>query len=78
MKFPPQVQGKASYATYATVKESVVKQVQNTYKGGQYVAKSLEDPQPIDLQTAEPTRALSAKTMPLEQAIEQAILNNKY
>ena len=42
------------------------------------MAKSLEDLQPIDLQTSEPTRALSTKATPEEQAIEQAGLEIKY
>ena len=42
------------------------------------MAKSLEDLQPIDLQTAEPNGALSTKATPAEQAIEQARLDIKY
>ena len=66
---PPKVQGKSSYATYSTVKEAVVQQVQRTCKGGQDLAKSLEYLQTIDLQTAEPTRALSTKAIPAKHEI---------
>ena len=69
LKSFPQVQGKSSYATYATVKEAVVQQVQRTCKGGQDLAKSLEYLQTIDLQTAEPTRALSTKAIPEKHEI---------
>ena len=54
------------YITYAKLRESVVKKVQKTYKGGQDVSKSLEELQPIDTQTEEPTRVLSIKSTPVE------------
>ena len=69
LKSFPQVQGKSSYATYSTVKEYIVKKVQNIYKGGQDIAKSLEYLQPIYLQTTETTRALYTKATPKEQEI---------
>ena len=77
-KITPEVQGKASYAIYATVNTTLVQQVKKTSKGVQDVDKSLEYQQHIDLQTEDPTRALSTKATPTEQAIGQDWLDIKY
>ena len=77
MKFATQSQGRAN-ATYATVKEAVVQQVQKEYEGANDIAKSLEDLQLVDLTALEPVRKISTKTKPEEAAIEQDGFNIKY
>ena len=67
LKFAPHLQGKAQSATYASVKEAVIQQIQKTYKGGIDVSKCLKDMQKIDLDALEPTRQVSNKTNEAEK-----------
>ena len=78
MKFSTQYQGKTVYATYATIADVVTQYIQRTYKGGQDVAKSLEDMIVIDLHTAEPQRAISDKADATLKVINQTGLDIKY
>ena len=59
LKFAPHTQGTSKYATYATVKEAVMQQVQKTFKGGNDIAHCLKDLKEIDLKQEEPKRAIS-------------------
>ncbi len=78
MKFSPMNQGKTVYATYATVTDAVTQYIQRTYKGGQDIAKSLDDMTVIDLQAVEPVRAISRETDATLRAVEQTGLDIKY
>ena len=61
VKFAPQVQGKATTAPYATVKEAILLYIQKNYKHGHIVAKSLKDMKKVDLSTEEPQRVINVK-----------------
>ena len=77
-KFSPQSNaGRTQTATYATVKEIIIQQVQKWTKGGMDVAKSLKDLKVIDLEKEEPKRLISEKK-DQERAIEQDGMNIKY
>ncbi len=59
LKFSPNsYQGKTQAATYATTTDAIIQHIQKSYKGGQEVAKSLEDMQVVDLTVVEPTRTI--------------------
>ncbi len=55
VKFSPQNQGRANFATYAMVKDAVVNHIQKSYKGGQDVARGLKDMSTVDLSKIKPT-----------------------
>ncbi|MGC9191043.1 MAG: hypothetical protein ACP5FR_04005, partial [Candidatus Micrarchaeia archaeon] len=78
MMFAPNSQGKPQTATYATVKEAIIQQVQKTFKDGQDVAESIEKGMPFDLSSVEPTRSISAEEDPVKATLEQTGLNIKY
>jgi len=59
MKFAPQAHGSTTNATYATVKDHVVTQIQKTFKSGHDVAKSLRDMKQVNLYIYEPKRRVS-------------------
>jgi hypothetical protein len=67
-----QYQGKTQAATYETTKDAVIQQIQKSYKGGQAVAKSLEDMQVVDLTAMEPTRTISAETDAAAEVVDRA------
>ena len=71
-KFTPQNQGKTLYATYATKRDAAIQHIQKTYKGGQDIAKSLEDMIEIDLEAEEPQREISHETNPAVKIVDQA------
>ena len=48
MKFTPYYTGKQQGATYDTVKDHVIKQVQRTYKFGNDIAMALENEKPYN------------------------------
>ena len=70
--------GKPQTATYATVKEAVIKVIQKTYKSRIDVAKSLKNMQLIDLTAKEPKRDMLTKADNNAKSIEQAGLDIKY
>ncbi|MGC9161855.1 hypothetical protein, partial [Acidithiobacillus sp.] len=78
MMFAPNSQGKPQTATYATVKEAIIQQVQKTFKDGQDVAKSIEKGMPFDLSSVELTRSISAEEDPIKATVEQTGLDIKY
>ncbi|MGC8553840.1 MAG: hypothetical protein ACP5O7_13425, partial [Phycisphaerae bacterium] len=78
MMFAPNSQGKPQTATYATVKEAIIQQVQKTFKDGQDVAESIEKGMPFDLSSVEPTRSISAEEDPVKATLEQTGLDIKY
>jgi hypothetical protein len=79
LKFSPhQYQVKTQVTTYATTKEAVIQHIQKSYKGGQDIAKSLEDMIMVDLVILEPTRAISAGTDGTAKVVDQAGLDIKY
>jgi hypothetical protein len=75
---PHQYQGKTQAATYVTTKHAVIQQIQKSYKGGQDVAKSLEELQVVDLTAMEPTRTISVETDGTTKVVDQAGLDIKY
>ena len=64
--------------TYATTKDAILQHIQKSYKGGQDVAKSLEDMTVLDLKAEEPTRDISTTTDAAEKIVDQAGLDIKY
>ncbi len=78
VKFSPQNQGKANYATYATVKEAVVNHIQKSYKGGLDVAKGLKDMSKVNLSKVEPKRGVSTEKVDTDKAMEQTGFDIKY
>jgi hypothetical protein len=78
MKFAPHVQGKPQSATYATVKDAIVQNVQKNFRDGHDVARSLEELQVIDLAQEEPQREMSKKENPDEKSTDKDGFNIKY
>jgi hypothetical protein len=76
--FAPQSQGQTNTATYATVKDAVVQQVQKTFKDGHDVGKSLESGVMVDLTTHMPKRLLSDNADKEKAEIEQKGLDILY
>ena len=76
--FAPHVQGKAQAATYATVKEAIIQQIQKTFKDGNDIAQSLKQGEVFDLSEEEPTRQLSNATDMNQAMMEQNGLDIKY
>ena len=72
MKFATQEQmSRGNYATYNTVKDIIVQEVQRKYKFGSDVAKSIRDGQRFDLTSVKPNRQVSAETDSDKKKIEQ-------
>ena len=72
MKFATQEQmSRGNYATYNTVKDVIVQEVQRKYKFGLDVAKSIRDGQRFDLSGVKPNRQVSDKTNGKQKKIEQ-------
>ena len=42
-KFHPHTQGKQQYASYASIKEIIIQNIQRSWEGGYDIAKSLRD-----------------------------------
>ena len=70
VKFSPQTTGRDKFATYATVTEAAIGQIQRTYDEPVDICKALTDMQHIDLNVDKPTRTLSA--LPAGDATEIA------
>ena len=65
-------------ASYNTVKEVVINYVQENYKNGQDVAKSLKQMEKVDLTSVEPKLSTLKLDKPEEKVLEQAGFNIKY
>ena len=78
MKFSPLSQGNTNYATYTTVKDALIQQIQKTFKGGQDIAKSLKEMKKFDFTKDEPTREISTETDDKLNELEQTGLDIKY
>ena len=71
-KFATQEQmSKGNYATYNTVKDIIVQEVQRKYKFGSDVAKSIRDGKRFDLSGVKPEREVSDETDGDKKKIEQ-------
>ncbi len=77
MKFSPQTQGGTTYATYATVKDYVVQQIQKK-KDNTDVVKALEDMKPVDIQATKPIRGISRKKDDTDRKFDQDGLDMDY
>ena len=77
-KFHPHTQGRQSYATYASVKELIIQNIQKGWEGGFDIGKSLRDNVKVDLTTEAPTRSMSNKTDTTQASIEQEGYNIRY
>ncbi len=75
MQFAPQAQGNPQTATYASVKEAIVKYIQKEYPDGQDVAESIEKGVVFDLKTVKPKRKISAEADVKKAATEQTGLD---
>jgi hypothetical protein len=79
LKFSPiQYQGSTPAATYATVRDAIIQQIEKTYKGGSNVGKSLEDMKEMDLTTAVPIRNIATTKGPESRVAEQVGLDIMY
>jgi hypothetical protein len=79
LKFSPHLyQGKTQTAAYATTTDAVIQHIQKSYKGGQDIAKALEDMQVVDVTAVEPTRIISLETDATARVVDQAGLDIKY
>lgn len=62
-EFSPQVSRKSpNYFTYATVKQTIIEQVQKNYSDGYDMATSLRNEKLVDLDHKEPRRQVSQET----------------
>jgi hypothetical protein len=79
LKFSPiQYQANTQGATYATVKDAIIQQIEKTYKGGIDIGQSLEDMKEVDLISAIPIRVIATSEEPEEKLVEQAGLDIMY
>ena len=78
LKFHPNSYVKQNSATYATVKEAIIMNIQRYFKYGYEVSKFIEDEQVIDIKAEEPSRDISRNTDETERSIEQDRFNIKY
>src|SRR5210317_1131036 len=78
LKFTPQGYGKGPQASYSTVKDAVIKNIQKNFKNGQDVAKSIKQGKIIDLSGDLPTMTISTKPEDKGGATEQAGFNILY
>ena len=77
IKFALQAQGKVMMAMYNTLKETLLVQIQKTYKNGQDVVTSIKQGTKLDLEESAPKHAINSKTGD-EKAINQRALDIKY
>ena len=70
LKFNPNTHGKQNSATFATVKEAIILNIQRYFKFGYEVAKSIEDEAVIDIKAEKPTRDISTDANVEARAIE--------
>ena len=78
IKFAPQSQGKTMTATYNTVKETRMVQIQKSYKNGQDVVTCLKQESKLDLLKLAPKHEISKKSDADEKEVEQRALDIKY
>ena len=78
MKFAPQSQGSRSTASYNTVKEAIISQIQKSYKNGADVVKSIKQGKVVDLSLDKPELMVSQEADATKKQINQAGLNIKY
>ena len=78
IKFTPHMQGKPQSATYATVKDAIISQVQKTFKNGDDIAQSIKDGKVIDLKKEEPIRLISVESDARKASLEQTGFDIKY
>jgi hypothetical protein len=78
MKFAPQGNGKGNYASYATVKDHIVQQIQKTFENGDDVAQSLEEMELININAFEPKREISTEKDDTEREMLQKGMDIKY
>ena len=60
------------------MKETILQHIQKTYKGGNDIARSLEDLKVFNLKDEKPKREISKEEIPSEAAIEQAGMDITY
>ena len=65
-------------ATYATIRDHIIQQVQKNYKHGQDVATSIRNMEVIDLSKEAPVRKVSEKSNNTEKKVEQDGFNLIY
>src|SRR5210317_1823032 len=78
LKFAPQGYGKGPQASYSTVKDAVIKNIQKNFKNGQDVAKSIKQGKINDLSGDLPMMIISTKPEDKGGATEQAGFNILY
>ena len=78
LKFNPNTHGKQNSATFATVKEAIILNIQRYFKFGYEVAKSIEDEAVIDIKAEKPTRDISTDANVEARTIEQDGFNIDY
>ena len=61
-KFHPHTHGKQQYASYASVKDVIIQNIQKSWKGGYDIGKSLRDLAVYDLDPHKPTRQETSLT----------------
>ena len=59
LKFHPHSGTRGNYATYATIKEAIIKHIQTNYESGKDIAKSLKDMKLVDLDALMPVREIT-------------------
>ena len=59
LKFHPHSCTRGNYATYATIKETIIKYIQTNYESGKDIAKSLKDMKLVDLDAFMPVREVT-------------------
>ena len=70
--------GRQHYATYASVKEMLIQNIQKSWDGGYDIATSLKDLIKLDLTGEEPSTSESNKTNDDKKAQEQVGFDIKY
>ena len=59
LKFAPNTQGRPTHATYATIKDVIVQQIQKTYECDYDIASSLDNMELYDIEADKPVRELT-------------------
>ena len=78
VKFAPQSQGSRTTASYNTVRDAIISQIQKSYKDGTDVVKSIKDRKVVDLSLDKPELMESQEANAAKKEISQAGLNIKY
>ena len=77
-KFHPHAFGKQQYASYASVKDVIVQNIQKSWEGGYDIGKLLRDLDVVDLTPHKPTQDITTKTDPAAAQRDQEGFNIKY